>query len=163
MTLALPADVPILEGWNVWDVLQAQAPIDPVGTLDQQLGAWVREAMGDPDLPLALTSSAAAGELVTSRASIPELASEPSLGVAGSAVMRRTVAFESSGGRSIEWPQNDNLILDAVYHAAPAPGSAPVASRGAAAARVSQASMLPLALALALGLGLLLSRKRGTR
>ena len=170
MTLALPADVPILDGWNVWDVLQAQAPVEPTaGTLNDQLAAFVREAVGVPGLPIALTSSAAAGEVVASRSVIPELAGPPSLGVGGSAVARRTIAFESQGGRpSIPWPHDDNLMLDTVYTAAPAPRAA-----GGAVARapavvthapaVTQASLLPLAIGAGLVLVVAALARKGGR
>lgn len=159
---ALPADVPILDGWNVWDVLQAVVPIDPSGSQNDQLAAFVREAVGVPNLPIALTSSAAAGELVTSRAQVPELAGEPALGVQGSAIDRRTIAFELPGGRpSIAWPHDDNMILDAVYTAAPAPRAggavaSSASSPGSATGVIrtaQQASLLPLLL----GAGVLLT------
>ncbi len=169
MTLALPADVPILDGWNVWDVLQSLVPVDPAGTLDQQLAAFVREAVGVPDLPIALTSHAAAGEAITSRAVIPELAGVPSLGVKGSAAGRRTIAFESPGGiTSIPWPHDGNLILDTVYEPAPAPSPGNVAqgspasssTGGASPVRAEQASLLPLVLvAAAVGLFTLTRRR----
>ncbi|MDE1994797.1 MAG: hypothetical protein KGI75_20000 [Rhizobiaceae bacterium] len=170
---ALPADVPILDGWNVWDVLQATAPIDPTpGTPNDQLATFVRDAVGVPDLPLALTSSVAAGERVATRAVIPELAGEPLLGVAGSGVLKRTIAFEMPGGKgSIAWPHDDNLLLDAVYDAAPAPAQAstPVASSGNTAVpaaatplRAQEASLWPLAFVAAAVFGVVFARKRGS-
>ncbi len=154
---ALPADVPLLDGWNVWDVLQAQAPIDPLpGTPNDQLAAWVRDAVGVPDLPIALTTSAAAGERVTSRAQIPELAGTPALGVQGSGIVRRTIAFQSPGGASIPWPHDDNLLLDAVYDAAPAPAS----SGNTARPVVEQASLMPIALFAIGGLAIALMKGR---
>lgn len=160
MTVALPADVPLLEGWNVWDVLQSQAPIDPLpGSANDQLAAWVRAAVGIPDLPIALVSSSAAGDAIAVRDSIPELAGTPALGVAGSALDRRTIAFELHNAQpSIPWPHDDNLILDAAYEAAPAPSPSrvdtppetPVASSGNTARplQAQEASLLPLGLAL---------------
>lgn len=164
---ATPADVPILDGWNVWDVLQATAPVDASpGTLDQQLAAFVRAAVGIADLPIALTSSAAAGELVTSRASVPELAGEPTLGVGGSGIVIKTIAFEAPGGApSIPWPQDGNMMLDRVYHAAPAPATSsdPETIEHAAVAAGASAAM-PLALAIGAGVVLVaVARRRGRR
>lgn len=162
-TPALPADVPLFDGWNVWDVLQATAPVDPgPGSLDDQLAAFVREAVGIADLPIALTSSAAAGDLITTRAQIPELAGEPILGVGGSGVVKKTIAFELPDSKpSIPWPHDDNLLLDAVYAAAPAaPPASPVASSGNTERDVQQASIGPLLLVIGFGLGFMLSRRK---
>lgn len=118
------ARVPIFAGWNVWDVLQSQAPIDaPSGSLDAQLAAWVRSAASlAPDAQVASVTSAAAGPLVASRTNFPELAGPPLLGVGGSAVMRRTVAFQNPGARTTApWPHDMNTLLDAAYLPAPAP------------------------------------------
>lgn len=120
---------PLFHGWNVWDVLQSQAPIDPTpGSLDQQLADFVRDSLhAGPDMQVAKVSNAAAGGLVTSRSSIPELAGALHLGVGGSQVLRRTIAFEYEGDArtTIPWPRSMNCMLDAVYLPAPATERAP--------------------------------------
>jgi len=152
----------VFNGWNIWDVYQSQAPIDPTpGTLDQQLKAWVIDAAAlEPEAQVALVSNAAAGPIVQSRESVPEVAQSPlTLGTGGSAVFKRTVAFHTTGDRkSLPWPHDMNYMLDAVYLPAPAPATpapkpnAPSSSGGG------------LMLALGLGIGaLLLMRGRGRR
>lgn len=151
--------VPILSGWNIWDVYQSQAPIEPTpGTLDQQLKDWINVAVdAGVDVQPSIVSSRAAGDVIATRSSFPELAGPLHLGVGGSTVFKRTVAFHNPGERGARpWPHDTNTVLDSVYLAAPAPSS-PVP------APASQASGGGLMLALGVGLAailLLRGRKR---
>jgi hypothetical protein len=163
---ALPAgpSVPILAGWNIWDVWQSQAPIDPTpGTLDEQLRDWIADAVGAPasDLQPSVVSSRAAGEAIASRSAFQELAGPVALGVGGSALVKRTIAFHYPDERTTRpWPSNTNLLLDAAFlpaTSAPTGASAP-SSSGAADAGSSGGLML--ALGLGLGAVLLLRGRR---
>lgn len=121
------SDVPILAGWNVWDVYQSQTPIAPLaGSLDEQLAAWVRGAANlAPSVQIALVANTAAGALLKQRSSIPALSGPLGLGTTGSAVAKRTIAFNNPLGRMARpWPHDMNTILDAVYVPASAPPAA---------------------------------------
>lgn len=180
--------VPILDGWNIWNVWQTQTPIEPTpGTLNDQLAAWVRDVTGlGPDLQVALVSAAAAGPVVASRASDPEFAGPVELGVATSPVTLRRIAFQSPIGGELPWPHDLNFLLDAAFQAAPAPGQPvpapsttvpsqptggaipPPAPSGPSTAVPAPVTRAPSVLMLLLGLGLggiLLARgiKKGGR
>lgn len=167
---------PIIPGWNVWDVFQAQAPIDPLpGSLDQQLATWVRTVAELPDdQPIAVVSNAAAGQVLVTRSSFPTLAGPPLLGASDSAVVKRTIAFENAGPRlTVAWPHDMNTILDAVYIPAPAlpnqpstpPAGGPVPAPAATSNNADGGDESAVVL-LGLGVGLcalLLMRGRGRR
>jgi hypothetical protein len=135
---------PIVEGWNVWDVWQAEKPIEGIGdvimnaglSLDRQLRIWIDEKISseapgvnldsgilDPVNPTVLKGDAVqiipnpgGLETLVTRAVVPALAGALQLGKEGSGARKRTVRFFNEGSASVmPWPNDENYVLDAVY------------------------------------------------
>ncbi len=183
---------PIFEGWNVWDVWQADDPTFSVMTvgesLDRQLQVWVEDqikdnapgsAVADPANPLALRGAqiqiipkVTGLEVAAARGDIPQLAGAAQLGSTGSKATLRTVRFWNRGtATSLPWPHDENYMLEEVYTPsssssvtnAPQPGSLAGSASAAADAAATGLKVLAIGAGVALGVVVIASLVNSSR
>ncbi len=151
----------VFKGWNVWEVWQAQDPIEGLGgailnagvSLERQLRIWVEDwlrehapsaAVADTVNPFALKGSQVEIipnpgdlELLQTRADVPGLAGAMQLGKEGSQGVKRTVRFFNRGTETATaWPHDENYLVESVFQPSSTnpltSGAAPTSLGGAA-------------------------------
>lgn len=130
----------LLPGWNVWELWQANDPIEsPIDVVmnaglsaDRLLRIWVENwikdnapgaAVADPMNPAALRGeqvqiipSAGTLEVMQTRGDVPGLAGALQIGEEGSKVTKRFVRFWNRGeAAAVPWAHDQNYLLESVY------------------------------------------------
>ena len=176
---APPGFATIFKGWNVWDIWQAQDPVEGLGdsisnlglSLERQLRIFVEKwadngpgvAVGDTANPFALRGdqvdiipNAADLQPAETRSQIPELAGAVQVGKEGTSAQRFTVKFFNRGAEAVvAWPHDANYLAENVYQptaTSPITGAPPPSSlAGAASAAAGEAAQVLKVVAIGAG------------